>query len=304
MTPGVTQKITTTWDSFPRQYCSGQTILRSLCRIVTRIFAAPGVNLSQNIISIPIMAISRSRPCSQNYSEGDTATTSLPAANVTPCDNTRTSIEQLMSPKSDLPKMRCVVNKTNKYTNMMGGISPAERADISYAVWVVDIFDSRVCTWRTCINWPIITPNTFYSCQHRYGILRDNLPPSLEYSTSDDELLQTATSIEKKLYRAAKSPQGYRALSTLEFRITALATAVLIHSDEVSDQDGRNISDTCARLSAAARKSLVYCVMILVSYEKQKLDNGTGRRMASERREESWQTENLHQEQQLHWKNH
>lgn len=150
-------------------------------------------------------------------------------------------------------KMRREMNQTHKYTNTMGDISPAERADISYAV---------------------------------YGIIRDNLPPSLEYSTSDDELLQTATSIEKKLYRAATSSQAYRALSTLEFRITALATAVLIHSDEASDQDGRNISHTCARLSAAARKSLVYCVMILLSYEKQKLDNGTGRRMASEKLEE------------------
>jgi len=40
--------------------------------------------------------------------------------------------------------------------------------------------------------------------------------------------------------------------------------------------------------------------MILLSYEKQKLGNGTGRRMASEKLEESWQRENLHQELQLH----
>ena len=158
------------------------------------------------------------------------------------------------------------------------------------------MFDSRFGTWQTCSNWSMIM-----STQQRYGIIRDNLPPSIEYSTSDDELLEAATSIEKKLYRAATSSQAYRALSTLEFRITALATAVLIHSDEASDQDGRNISHTCARL-ATARKSLVYCVMILLSYEKQKLGNGTGRRMALEKLEESWQRENLHQELQLHWK--
>ncbi|KAL3793473.1 hypothetical protein ACHAW5_001648 [Stephanodiscus triporus] len=149
----------------------------------------------------------------------------------------------------------------------LGDISPAERADISFAV---------------------------------YNILRDNLPPSLEYSTSDDELIQIATSIEKKLYRTASSPQAYRALSTLEFRITALATAVLIHSDEGNNQEGRNISDTCARLSAAARKSLVYCVMILVSYEKNKPDNGTGGRVTPNKLEDFRQQEQLQQQQQHH----
>jgi len=73
------------------------------------------------------------RPCSQNSSQRDTATISLPEANVTPCDNARTSIE-LMSLNSDLMKMRREMNQTNKYTNTKGYISPAERADISYAV--------------------------------------------------------------------------------------------------------------------------------------------------------------------------
>ena len=80
----------------------------------------------------PQNIIPKKRPCSQNSSQRDTATISLPAANVTPCDNTRTST------KSDLMKMRREMNQTHKYTNTMGDISPAERADISYAVWVID----------------------------------------------------------------------------------------------------------------------------------------------------------------------
>jgi len=84
-----------------------------------------------------------------------------------------------------------------------------------------------------------------------------------------------AVSIENKLYQTASSPRAYCALSTLEFRITALATAVLIHSDKDRDHNHQGISETCARLSAAARRSLVYCVMVLVSYETR-----TGSRMA------------------------
>ena len=243
-----------------------------------------------------IKALSRMRPWSHNSSQRDTATISLPAVNVTP-DNTRTSIEQLMSRKATWWK--CDVRWTRlTNTPTRWDISRLPKGQIFHTQCEsLIMFDSRFGTWQTYSNWSIIM-----STQHRYGIIRDNLPPSIEYSTSDDELLQAATSIEKRLYRAATSSQAYRALSTLEFRITALATAVLILSDEFSDQDGRNISHTCARLSAAARKSLVYCVMILLFYEKQKLDNGTGRKMASEKLEESWQRENLHQEHQLHWK--
>jgi hypothetical protein len=80
------------------------------------------------------MALSPSWACSQNSSERDTATISSSAAEITPCGNARMSIEQLMSPKSDLMKMQRVMNKTNEYTNTMGDISPTERADISYAV--------------------------------------------------------------------------------------------------------------------------------------------------------------------------
>lgn len=121
-------------------------------------------------------------------------------------------------------------------------ITPAERAEISMAV---------------------------------FGILRDNLPPALESSTTQEDLLQIAKSIESKLYQTAPSPRAYSAYSTLEFRITALATAVLIHSDKDdngSNNSGGGVSDTCARLSAAARKSLVYCVMVLVSYETKNLN--------------------------------
>ena len=106
---------------------------------------------------------------------------------------------------------------------------------------------------------------------NRYDLLVTNLPPSLEYTTSKQELTHIANAIESKLYQSAPSPQAYCALSTLEFRITALATAVLIHSDMQNNDGSHCISDDCARLSAAARKSLVYCVMVLVSYEKQKL---------------------------------
>lgn len=104
-----------------------------------------------------------------------------------------------------------------------------------------------------------------------YGILRDNLPAALESQTTPQELALVANSIEAKLYATASSPRAYCALSTVEFRITALATAVLIHSDK----GPQGISDTCARLSAAARKSLVYCVMVLVSYEKKNVEKAS-----------------------------
>jgi len=44
------------------------------------------------------------------------------------------------------------------------------------------------------------------------------------------------------------------------------------------DDGSHRISEDCARLSAAARKSLIYCVMVLVSYEKQKLKTSEGRK--------------------------
>lgn len=110
-----------------------------------------------------------------------------------------------------------------------------------------------------------------------YRILRANLPPALESQTSPADLTSIAQSIESKLYATAPSPRAYMSFSTLEFRITALATAVLIHSDKAknsntSSSGGGGVSEECARLSTAARKSLVYCVMVLVSYELKNLN--------------------------------
>ena len=148
---------------------------------------------------------------------------------VTPCSDSKISIEEkLLSTRMETTPSRATKRKIEKLFRD-DVVSPADRADITYAV---------------------------------YGILRDNLPSS--FDLSDDELVQIAMSIEKKLYRASSSTQAYRALSTLEFRLTAMATAVLIHTDGVDER--QQASDTCKRLTAAARKSLVYCVMVLVSY--------------------------------------
>lgn len=103
------------------------------------------------------------------------------------------------------------------------------------------------------------------------GILRDNIPSSLAYDAQDLTLISCA--IEEKLYKSAPSAQAYSDKSTLEFRMKALATAVLIHSDTENRYDNHNgISDTCSRLLSSARNSLVYSVMVLVSYEKQNLE--------------------------------
>lgn len=148
---------------------------------------------------------------------------------VTPCSDSKISIdEKLLSTRMETAP-RATKRKIEELFIQDDIVSPADRADITYAV---------------------------------HGILRDNLPSS--FNLSDDELVQIAMSIEKKLYRASSSTKSYRALSTLEFRLTAMATAVLIHTDGVDDR--QQVSDTCKRLTAAARKSLVYCVMVLVSY--------------------------------------
>jgi len=169
------------------------------------------------------------------------------AAEVTPCtaSGTRASMERELMAQCIM--RRDAAEKYNKKLRGSGGacgVSPIERKEVSRAV---------------------------------YGILRDNLPQALENSTTHEELTLIAESIESKLYQTASSPRTYCAFSTLELRITALATAVLIHSDKSSSSSNngiqkQGISDTCARLSAAARKSLVYCVMVLVSYEKRDLD--------------------------------
>ena len=125
-----------------------------------------------------------------------------------------------------------------------------------------------------------------------YVILRDNLShSSLASQVSKDELRLVADSIEVKLYQTAPTLQAYYSFSTLEFRISALATAVLIHSDK-----GPNVSEMCARLSAAARKSLVYSGMVLVSYEKQNLDKKMRRRRMTRAHEAMGYSHHHHQE--------
>ena len=80
--------------------------------------------------------------------------------------------------------------------------------------------------------------------------------------------------IEKKLYQSAASDHAYLDLSTLNFRIAALACAVLIHAEERREQGGTTgtRSVTCSRLLAAARSSLTHCSMVLVSYEMRQLE--------------------------------
>ena len=101
----------------------------------------------------------------------------------------------------------------------------------------------------------------------RHGILRDNLPPTLAADTSKEELTQIADSVEDKLYNSASTPQEYKCIGTLESRIKALATAEL--SDKVKG-NGDKRSEMCARLTTAAQKSMVHCVMVLVNYEKKR----------------------------------
>lgn len=102
-----------------------------------------------------------------------------------------------------------------------------------------------------------------------YHLIRDNLPKMMEESTKLPQLLLIARSIEKKLYQSATSYNAYLNLDTLKFRISALACAVLIHSENGSRQER---SETCTRLLAAAKNSLQHCCMVLVSYETRELD--------------------------------
>ena len=94
----------------------------------------PGSTFPEYFSSHSIAMLSQSGPCSQISFERDTFNTAALSAEVTPpCDTTRTSIEQLMSPRSYSMKKQRVMNVANK-SNMLGEISPAERADISYVV--------------------------------------------------------------------------------------------------------------------------------------------------------------------------
>lgn len=96
---------------------------------------------------------------------------------------------------------------------------------------------------------------SFSTPSYRFGILRDNIKDSV---SSQDELIQISKAIEKKLYQTAPSPQEYRSMGTIELRIKAYATALLlIHSDGI--------------LASQCRNSLPLCAMALVRYEKQNL---------------------------------
>jgi hypothetical protein len=102
-----------------------------------------------------------------------------------------------------------------------------------------------------------------------YHLIRDNLPKTMRDSTTLPQLILISRSIEKKLYQNASSYNAYLNPTTLKFRISALACAVLIHSEDGSRKEH---SETCARLLAAARNSLQHCCMVLVSYETRELD--------------------------------
>ena len=108
-----------------------------------------------------------------------------------------------------------------------------------------------------------------------YHIVQTNLPQSIYDSTSLSELILISRAIEMKLYQSASSYDAYLNPSTLQLRISALACAVLIHSEE---EKGSKLerSETCSRLLAAARTSLPHCVMVLVSYETRQLQKMFG----------------------------
>mmetsp|Transcript_31705 Transcript_31705/g.66354 ORF Transcript_31705/g.66354 Transcript_31705/m.66354 type:complete len:385 (-) Transcript_31705:30-1184(-) len=125
-----------------------------------------------------------------------------------------------------------------------------------------------------------------------YQILRCNLPSPLREETTQTQLMLISRAVERKLYATAtssgsnaSSPQAFRTYtdkSTIELRIAALATAILIHAESVRQNRQGQLgqqSETCSRLSAAARRSLAHCVTVLVSYEKRELEKVVRKRM-------------------------
>lgn len=110
----------------------------------------------------------------------------------------------------------------------------------------------------------------------RYIIIRTNLPKSMMDKTSLSHLSLVSQAVEKKLFSRADSYQSYLDLTTLKFRITALACAVLIHSEESGGKDKvpEDHSEIFAGLYAAARSSLPHSVMVLVSFEMKQLGAG------------------------------
>ena len=106
-----------------------------------------------------------------------------------------------------------------------------------------------------------------------YQIIQYNLPQSIKRTTNLPQLILISRAIERKIFESAPSYEAYLNPNTLNLRISALACAVLIHS-ETGNGSSSERSYTCSRLVEAARTSLPHSVMVLVSYETRKLDEG------------------------------
>lgn len=108
---------------------------------------------------------------------------------------------------------------------------------------------------------------------HRYVIIRStNLPQSFQNTTTSPQLILISRAIENKLFERAETYQSYLDLSTLPFRLTALACAVLLFT--AGYKEGQRLdtrSEACSHLLAAARNSLNHAVMVLVLFESQQL---------------------------------
>jgi hypothetical protein len=146
-------------------------------------------------------------------------------------------------------------------------VSPMQRSDMSREVYVS-------CSKCFLISLFSIDINESVDRTNRYHLLKTHLPASIRDTTSLPELVMASRAIEKKLFQSAASDRAYLDLSTLNFRIAALACAVLIHAEERTEQPGTSgtRSETCSRLLAAARNSLTHCAMVLVSYEIRQLE--------------------------------
>jgi hypothetical protein len=107
---------------------------------------------------------------------------------------------------------------------------------------------------------------------NRYYIIRTNLPESIQETMTLPQILLISRSVEQKLFQTATSCSAYLDKTTIKFRITALACAILIHSEELGGRKSpSDYSDTFVRLITQARSSLPHCTMVLVSYERRRL---------------------------------
>lgn len=112
-----------------------------------------------------------------------------------------------------------------------------------------------------------------YANPNRYTVIISNIPDSVKSrTTSPQQLILISRAIEKKLFTEADSYLAYNDLTSLKFRFTALACAILIHSEKHGDANRkRERSQTCVKLLAAARRSLSHCILVLISYESRQL---------------------------------